>query len=362
MITYRYKIVVLITLLLACNNAYAQPKISYRDIADTVIKNINRYFYDPHKKLYKEKLTLKKNERPWSYLWPVCALLQTADEWNWLNPTDSLFDHTLQIANKYYNAQKAPLPAYDSYLMEAGGDDRFYDDNQWIGIACMDAFQRTQNGEYLQIAKNIYDFMLTGYDSLAGGGLYWKEGDKSTKNTCSNAPGAILALQLYKATGQQSFKDTALLLYHWVHARLKAKDELYYDAVQLPGQQIDTRKFTYNTGTMLQSAVMLFELEKDSSYLKTAQAMAASSLQYFYRNHFFPENYWFNAVLLRGYEALYQIDGNATYLKAMAKYVEKVWRERTDTHRLIVQQGNATLIDQAGFAELLLRLNRLLPL
>jgi uncharacterized protein YyaL (SSP411 family) len=132
----------------------------------------------------------------------------------------------------------------------------------------------------------------------------------------------LLGLQLYNVTGQQQYGDTALMLYHWVNQKLKAADKLFYDAVQLPLQQIDTRKFTYNTGTMLQRAVLLFQQYGDTAYLAAAQAISRQSLLHFYNKGYFSENYWFNAVLLRGYEALYKADGNHNIHKNHGAYAQ----------------------------------------
>jgi hypothetical protein len=51
--------------------------------------------------------------------------------------------------------------------MENRGGDRFYDDNQWIGISFMDVYNRTGKSQFLQTAKSIYQFILCGYDTLA---------------------------------------------------------------------------------------------------------------------------------------------------------------------------------------------------
>ena len=115
-----------------------------------------------------------------------------------------------------------PAPAYQAYVTREEKDDRFYDDNQWIAIACIDAYNRTKQQHYLDIAEMIYRFMMTGYDSISGGGLYWKEGDKTTKNTCSNGPGILIALQLYKITSNKNYLDTALVLYNWTNAHLQS--------------------------------------------------------------------------------------------------------------------------------------------
>ncbi|MGI8634031.1 MAG: hypothetical protein ACR2KZ_01375 [Segetibacter sp.] len=57
--------------------------------------------------------------------------------------------------------------------MKFKGGDRFYDDNQWIGITSMDAYTRLKNKKFLNLGKEIYKYMMTGYDTVLVIGLYW---------------------------------------------------------------------------------------------------------------------------------------------------------------------------------------------
>lgn len=344
---------------LACTPvARSQQALSCRDRAAIVYRNIYTFFYDSSKNLFIEKTKLKADERPYSYLWPLCALIQAANEMETLDPGKKFMAPVITVINKYYNSSKPPAPGYESYLMEAGGDDRFYDDNQWIGLAYMDACHRTKDTTYLHLAHEIYDFMLTGYDTVTGGGLYWKEFDHTTKNTCSNGPGILLALQLYKAKKENKYLDTALSLYRWVNEKLITPNGLYFDNVRLPSRTIDKRIYTYNTGTMLQSNALLYGITGDKKYLDAAQHQARESLKVFYRDGYFRDSYWFNAVLLRGYEELYRIDGNKEYLAAFKKYADNIWDKQSDNHRLAGSHDVKTLIDQAGYLEILARLAR----
>lgn len=350
----------LITFLLLCRiTVNAQQKNNYNRQIEIVYKNIYRCFYESSKNVFIEKTKLKADEKPYAYLWPLCALIQATNEMETLYPKKQYMQPVIKVIDKYYNAAKPPHPGYESYLMEAGGDSRFYDDNQWIGIAYMDAYHRTKDTTYLNLSKEIYGFVMTGYDTVSGGGLYWKEFDNTTKNTCSNGPGILLALQLYKATKERKYFDTAMLLYNWVNKTLLASDGLYYDNIRLPSKEIDKRKFTYNAGTMLQSNVLLYEITNDKKYLLSAQQQAAASLQLFYKKNLFPENYWFNAVLLRGYIELYNIDKREMYITAFKKYAAKVWQVQKNTQNLVGTQPVKSLIDQAAYLEILVRLQSL---
>lgn len=252
-----------------------------------------------------------------------------------------------------------PTPGYQACVTKEKNDTRYYDDNQWIGIACMDAYNRTKKAQYLEISKTIYRFMMSGYDTVSGGGIYWRENDKSSKNTCSNGPGVLLALQLYNVTKQRSYLDTAKLLYDWTNKYLLSPNGVYFDALEMKGNKISRATYTYNTGTMLQSNVLLFKATGDKKYLLEAQRLATAAEHYFYRNNRLPDNYWFNAVLLRGYVELYKIEKDKKRLQFFIDDANSVWQHEKDENGLLGKTKSKKLIDQAAMIEIFAHLEEL---
>ncbi len=265
-----------------------------------------------------------------------------------------LFDSTFSIIRQYYDTS-APAPGYASYIPAFGGGDRFYDDNQWIGIALMDAYNRTGKSAYIKDSEEIYRFMMSAYDTAAGGGLYWQEGKLDSKNTCSNGPGIILALQLYKATGNTKYEDTALMLYNWVNRHLQAPSGLYYENISTTGR-VDETMYSYNTGTMMQSGLYLYELTNDPRYLKAAIAVGDSAMQYFLSSGQFRDSYWFNAVLLRAYQHLLLHVKDLKYIRAFKKCTDYALRRRKNSRGLMENKKVVNLVGQAGMLEILARL------
>ena len=348
-------------LLMFCSNVILAQSAEniYKDRIDTLNKNIYTYFYDSANGLYYETNHVRSSEKKHSYLWPLCALIQTANEEETLQPAKEYLSSVMKAIAQYYSTLP-PTPAYQAYVTKEEKDSRFYDDNQWIAIACLDAYNRTKNEKYLQIVKEIYRFMMTGFDTLSGGGIYWKEDTKNSKNTCSNGPGILVALQLYKVTHQQNYLDSALLLYNWVNAHLQAPEGLYYDNIKIPSLKIDSAIYTYNTGTMLQSNVLLFTITKDKKYLKEAQRIATAAKTYFYKNNKLPANYWFNAVLLRGEIALYKIDKNRKHIQYFIDDANRIWNEERENGLIGKKGKRKRLIDQAAMIEIYARLEELL--
>ncbi|MEO5999628.1 MAG: glycoside hydrolase family 76 protein [Chitinophagaceae bacterium] len=352
------KIIGIITLVIincSLTNAQSTAAVSGQR-ALMMYKNIYLIFYDSTENLFRET-NRSKNERLHSYLWPLCGLIQGANELDALYGSQKFIIPVMQTLNLYHT-NKPPVPGYDSYVVKEGGGDRFYDDNQWIGLACIDAYKRVKNKACLDVAKEMYRFMMSGYDTVAGGGLYWKEGDHTSKNTCSNGPGVILALQLYLVEKDKKYLDTAKLIYEWTQKNLQAPSGIYYDAIKIPGGRIDKRSYTYNTGTMLQSAVLLYNITHENAYLQEAHKMANASLESFY-NGKFPGNYWFNAVLLRGYIELYKVDKEKRFLQAFIQDADRIWKEERDAENLIGTKPPKKFLDQSAMLEIYARIAKL---
>ncbi|MEO8414254.1 MAG: glycoside hydrolase family 76 protein [Ginsengibacter sp.] len=335
-----------------------RSKSMYEGRIDTLHKNIYQHFYDAANALYYETNDVKQGEKPHSYLWPLCALIQAANEEEALRPQKDFMTPVMKAIEQYHSGIP-PAPAYQAYVMKEQKDSRFYDDNQWVAIACLDSYERTKKQQYLDIAKDIYHFMMTGFDTISGGGLYWKEDEKTSKNTCSNGPGIIMALRLYEITNSSHYLDTALFLYNWVNAHLQAPEGVYYDNIKIPSLEIGRAFYTYNAGTMLQSNVLLYNITNNKKYLQEARRIAAIAKKVFYKNGRLPGNYWFNAVLLRGYQELYTIDKNKDYIQFFIDDANRIWQDEKDENGLVGKGKRKSLIDQAAMIEIYARLAEL---
>ena len=357
----KQRLLVSMILVFSTNIMYAQTTASaYRKRIDIISNNINQYFYVTANGLYYEHDHIQPNEKKHSYLWPLCALIQAANEAEAADPSKHYMPGVLKAIEQYYS-DIPPAPAYQAYVTKEEKDDRFYDDNQWIAIACIDAYNKTKQQHYLDMAKMLYRFMMTGYDTTSGGGLYWKEGDKTTKNTCSNGPGILIALQLYKITSDKNYLDTALVLYNWVNTHLQSPQGVYYDNIKLPSLKIDSAVYTYNTGTMLQSNILLHEITHDKKYLKEGQRIAKAAKEIFYKNGKLPGNYWFNVVLLRGYIELYNVDPDKQQMQFFIDDANRIWQEEKDEKNLLGRNDKRkSLIDQAAMMEIYARLSVLM--
>ena len=136
---------------------------------------------------------------------------------------------------------------------------------------------------------------------------------------------------------------------------------------------MDKKKYPYNSGQMLQAAVLLYQETQDQQYLKEAQQIAESGHQFFFHT---PEEHqagefqllknsdlWFIAVMLRCYVELYNQDQNPIYLNSFRENLQYAWKELRDENGLFnkdwTNQHQPTqkwLLDQCAMVEMYARL------
>lgn len=310
----------------------------------------------------------------YAYLWPysgvfsaVNALLHVTGDSQYASLLDTL---VLPGLAAYFDDQRLPA-GYASYINTAPTSDRFYDDNVWLGIDFVDAYTMTEKPAYLDQAKLVWDFVASGRDDKLGGGIYWCEQQKTSKNTCSNAPGAVFALKLFQATQDSSYFHQGKALYEWTQANLQdTVDGLYFDNIKLDGQ-LDRRKFPYNSGQMLQAAALLYKLTNEEKYLKEAQHLAHASYDYFFTAADDSQQFrllktsdvWFIAVMMRGFVELYDVDQNQLYLDTFEKNLSHAWEHMRESNGLFnkdwrgkEKEEEKWLLTQAAMVELYARL------
>jgi predicted alpha-1,6-mannanase (GH76 family) len=228
---------------------------------------------------------------------------------------------------------------------------------------------QTRKPRYLKKSVTIWQFVISGWDDKLGGGIYWCEQKKQSKNTCSNAPASVLAFKLFEATRDSSWFNRGLLIYNWTKTNLQdSTDFLYFDNKSLTGR-IDKKKYTYNSGQMLQSAAMLYRLTGNKTYLEEAQHIAKSAIDYFTEDFttskgkkirlFKNTGNWFNAVFFRGYAELYRLDGNKQYLTIFRDNMDYLWNHIRNKDGLFSKDWKGekedeykALLDQAGLVEI----------
>ena len=331
----------------------------------------------PHDDTYKAGYLASEDQsvtgNSYSFLWPfsgtlsaVAAIIETDPSWK-----DTLDMIVLPGLQEYYDAVRQPA-AYASYIETTPLADRFYDDNIWLGIDFTDLYRLTGDKSYLANAEEIWKFIESGTDDVLGGGIYWCEQKKGSKNTCSNAPGSVYATKLYMATANPAYLAQGIELYNWTKSNLlDTSDYLYFDNVNLEGK-VARQKYSYNSGQMIQAACLIYNITKDQTYLDDARRTAAACYGYYFEDWTAEDgapvkvlkkgNVWFHAVMLRGLIELYRIDGDPTYIDAVRSSLDVAWNHGRSAEGLFgedcrtPEEGKKWLLTQGAMAEMYARI------
>ncbi len=354
--------------------------------ADKTLNNIKAFYQAGQKFLFNENyLNDAKAEVTYlvskdtsarkkvAYLWPtsgvfsgVNALLKTTHDKKY---AVYLNDTIIPGIGKYFDNTRTPF-CFQSYIADAGHSDRYYDDNVWLAIDFLESYHLTGNKKYLEKSLLTWQFIISGWTEEQGGGIFWCEQKKASKNTCSNAPTAVLAFQLFETTKDSLYFKWGQKIYDWTKANLQdPSDYLYFDNVSLSGK-ISKAKYAYNSGQMLQAAALLYKLTGKVMYLNEARIIAKSAIQYFAEDFVIPEGNhirlfrnrgnWFVAILMRGYTELYELDKNEEYLRIFQDNMDHVWNHTRSEEGLFSKdwsgQGSVVkrkwLLDQAALVEM----------
>lgn len=316
-----------------------------------------------------------KKGNAYSYLWPFSGSLSAQVARYELNKDPKILKEiktrVLPGLEQYYDKRK-PY-GYASYVKNAPLSDRFYDDNVWLGIDFADLYLNSKDKKFLDKSEEIWRFVESGMDDKLGGGIYWCEQKKESKNTCSNAPAVVYLLKLYEATKKKDYLDKAVKLYQWTKENLEdTTDHLYFDNISLSGK-VNKTKFPYNSGQMLQSAALIYKITKDQKYLQDAQEIAASAHEYFFRDKelnsgkkikvFKNSDSWFIAVMLRGFVELYHIDKNPLYINSFKDNLQYAWTDLREENGLFNKDWSGEkksskkwLLDQLAMVEMYARI------
>jgi len=247
------------------------------------------------------------------------------------------------------------------YSATVGLSEPYYDDNAWVALGLFDLAEAYGDEKYSATAKGITDYILSGESE--NGGIFWKE-SVSSRNTCSCGPTIVSAVKQYKKSGDEKYLDAAKRIYKWTRDTLcDPSDGVYWDNAvyneNTGKEEIQKAKFTYNSGTMIWSGVLLYELTNDEVYLSDAKRTAEGAYNYFCSvtpkgTEYYPSTPWFNLYLLQGYFALYKADGNEIYMESFRSNLDLAWMKGRDENGYVMPNwGAGAVLDEYKYVSLL---------
>jgi hypothetical protein len=268
---------------------------------------------------------------------------------------------------------------------------RYYDDNAWVALDWIQAYEETRNPEDLAKAREVFGFLKTGIHlgKHPCTNLYWCEDlPKMSRNTCSNGPAMEVALRLALIAKEQAAttlsphakaqdldeaaRNTAFAeeLYRSTNQTLESPSGLYWDQVQDSGR-VGKDFYTYNQGTPIGADVLFYRLTGDATYLAHAERVANATLAHFgQRGPDGHTGFWhqppcFNAIFFRNLMALNAVSPHPAYVQALKDYLDEAWSHARDPATGFLDQGgigtygNDRLIDQSAFVQMFALLAKL---
>jgi hypothetical protein len=241
------------------------------------LRQIQREFYLPQSHLYAESAEAKGPGKV-SFLWPASVLLSAFDA---AAAYDEKFKPALEEYAKavhgYWN-EAGPTPGF-SVLPNQPEPDRYYDDNEWMVLALGEAGVVLKDKALSNQARDALKFVLSGQDQKLGGGIYWREREKTSKNTCSNAPAIAALLYAYDPKPTTTEFQTATTLYNWTVKTLRDPETgLYWDNVKLDGA-VDRAFFSYNSALMIDANALIARATGSFVNAERARVLELASAQ-----------------------------------------------------------------------------------
>lgn len=202
---------------------------------------------------------------------------QLTGYWTYAQAFDALLDgvertrglHFGGLVRSFYAGQDA-----------RGWSSDFYDDENWMALALMRAFDGTNERAYLDRAVTLFADITDAWDSTSSrpGGIWWDRAH-TQKATASNAGPVIAGARLAHRTGNAAHLAFARQAYeHWRSTMVDPATYQVFDHVNPDGAIVRWR-FTYNEGLMIGAAAELYAATGETRYLNDAHAFAAAMVR-----------------------------------------------------------------------------------
>lgn len=256
---------------MSCSGNEVQPfipsiskTVTFTDTdATNALKSFNKYFYNPEAHLFYSTTEQQSLGAIWTQaiFWDIVmdAYKRTKDT-TWLQMIDDIYQGAYQ--------------KYDAFNWENKNTWFIYDDMMWWVISLARAYEITGNSVYLNTSVAGFNRVWRdSYDST-NGGMYWSF-SHDIKNACINYPTVIAAMTLYNITKDMTYFDKAKKIYAW------SKENLFDNKTGCVADHKNGNEaaafsecYTYNQGTCIGAAVMLYKATNDTTYLNDAKLAA----------------------------------------------------------------------------------------
>jgi predicted alpha-1,6-mannanase (GH76 family) len=153
----------------------------------------------------------------------------------------------------------------------------FYDDENWMALALIRAFDISGERRFLTDAEELLVDIIAAWDTTccgsSPGGVWWDRAH-SQKATASNAGPIITAVRMFQRTQNAAYLEFARKVYaYWRANMVNPTSFQVLDHISPSGLKT-AWKFTYNEGLMIGAALALNDATGEASFLDDAHRYA----------------------------------------------------------------------------------------
>lgn len=254
----------------------AEASGPYQEKAAEVTGYIQKNFWLRKSDLYAKTLEDRSPDHIWGGGVMFSALVAASRH-------DSKYSHVMR---RFYDGletfwdSKSKPPGYEPSPTSGGGNDKYYDDNAWMVLTFLEAYQVTGQSRYLKRAEETLDFVMSGWDDTLGGGIWWHEQHKDdSKNTCVNAPAAVACFRIAKYGNEEETAARVadgMKLTEWTTKNLRGGNGLFGDNIKSNGH-VNGGQLTYNSALMLRAYLCVYALTGNDLYLDEARKIGRAA-------------------------------------------------------------------------------------
>lgn len=320
------KLLTIALILVTTNSLFAQESDKYKREAETVTDYIQEKFYDAKSGVYYK--TTKRERLDWVWLQSVMFANLVAAARIEPDKYGGKLSAYFKALDGYWD-EKAEIPGYEPGLTKGNGHDKYYDDNAWLAIAFVEAYETNHNPRYLKRADATQRFVLSGWDEESGGGIWWHELHKDgTKNTCANGPAAVGCLALAKHEPKKAAEliQKARDIVKWTNEALQDDDGLFDDRKVVATGEIKRGKLTYNSALMLRANLGLYQATGEKAYLDEAIRIGKAADWFLDENTgVYRDALRYCHFMIEADLELYEATGDSHYLKRAQHNVDELY-------------------------------------
>ncbi|KAF2126746.1 glycoside hydrolase family 76 protein [Dothidotthia symphoricarpi CBS 119687] len=215
--------------------------------------------------------------------------------------------------------------------------DGFYDDDLWWALAWINAYDITQNIEYLQLAEGIFMAVTKAWPTRCGnGGIFWSWRNKYMNAIANELFLSTAAHLANRAENKDFYIDWAERTLTWfLDTGMLNDDGVINDGLTEGCENNGHNIWSYNQGVILGALVELNSAAPNKTYLPLASSIAKAAITELSDSNGVIhdacepdcgiDGTQFKGIFIRNLQMLQQAAPDKTFVETIQKNAESVW-------------------------------------